>query len=643
MPEPMNPAPTTPICATSAMGGTLAVLSGGRLGPPADNPQRVEAAAAGPRAGRAAPEPRAHRPDPRRVERPPDAAARRLATTATSWSRAADASTSPTPRAIACRTPASPSTPSSPTPASSSRSPWSGRILPAGRYRAVAELRYAGRTTRREFGFAISDRQLGQVYRSRPDLDRAGAPHALLRAGRRGVGPGRLHASRPCSSAVPVGAPLTPDGPAMVRAATAIATMALGLALLAPAPSAHAALGAVPNVSNGIFNLDARRHRSRADVHLPAGRCRIPAPTINGGYHLTISAPEPRATAPRTRCAAGVIQSVAATCFSSCARARRLELDRLSAARSPAACPLTFFNAAAGTSLGELQRDPHGARSTSRPTRTPAPTPPRSPRPSSPARSLRRRMWWQEAVVYQIYPRSFADASGDGVGDLDGLRARLDHLQWLGVDAVWLSPFYRSPMADFGYDVADYCDVDPLFGDLAGFDALLAEAHARGIRVLLDWVPNHTSDQHPWFVESRAVARRAQARLVRLARRHARTAARRTTGRRRSAAARRGRGTRPPSSGTCTLPARAARPQLGQPDGRRGDARRAALLARPRRRRLPHRRRPPHRQGPGARRHPPRRHRRQPPRRRRHARLRRHARAPARHPRACSTSTPATA
>jgi alpha-glucosidase len=113
-------------------------------------------------------------------------------------------------------------------------------------------------------------------------------------------------------------------------------------------------------------------------------------------------------------------------------------------------------------------------------------------------------MWWQEAVVYQVYPRSFADASGDGVGDLDGLRERLEHLQWLGVDAVWLSPIYRSPMADFGYDVADYCDVDPLFGGLAAFDALLSDAHARDIRVLLDWVPNHTSDQHPWFVESRA-------------------------------------------------------------------------------------------------------------------------------------------
>jgi alpha-glucosidase len=113
-------------------------------------------------------------------------------------------------------------------------------------------------------------------------------------------------------------------------------------------------------------------------------------------------------------------------------------------------------------------------------------------------------MWWREAVVYQVYPRSFADSDGDGVGDLEGLRARLGHLQWLGVDAVWLSPIYPSPMADFGYDVADYCAVDPLFGDLDGFDALVADAHERGLRVLLDWVPNHTSDRHPWFVESRS-------------------------------------------------------------------------------------------------------------------------------------------
>ncbi len=111
--------------------------------------------------------------------------------------------------------------------------------------------------------------------------------------------------------------------------------------------------------------------------------------------------------------------------------------------------------------------------------------------------------WWKHGVVYQIYPRSFMDASGDGVGDLEGIRRRLDHLAWLGVDAIWLSPCFPSPMADFGYDVADYCDIDPLFGDLADFDRLLADAHARGIRVILDWVPNHTSDRHPWFLESR--------------------------------------------------------------------------------------------------------------------------------------------
>jgi alpha-glucosidase len=112
--------------------------------------------------------------------------------------------------------------------------------------------------------------------------------------------------------------------------------------------------------------------------------------------------------------------------------------------------------------------------------------------------------WWKSAVVYQIYPRSFADASGDGIGDLGGVRERLDHLAWLGVDALWLSPIYPSPMADFGYDVADYCDVHPLFGSLAEFDALVAAAHARGIRVLLDFVGAHTSSEHPWFRESRA-------------------------------------------------------------------------------------------------------------------------------------------
>jgi alpha-glucosidase len=112
--------------------------------------------------------------------------------------------------------------------------------------------------------------------------------------------------------------------------------------------------------------------------------------------------------------------------------------------------------------------------------------------------------WWQRAVIYQVYPRSFLDTDGDGIGDLEGIRRKLSHLRWLGVDAVWLSPIYRSPMADFGYDVSDHCDVDPVFGDLAAFDRLLGEAHGQGLRVLLDWVPNHTSDRHPWFVESRS-------------------------------------------------------------------------------------------------------------------------------------------
>jgi alpha-glucosidase len=113
-------------------------------------------------------------------------------------------------------------------------------------------------------------------------------------------------------------------------------------------------------------------------------------------------------------------------------------------------------------------------------------------------------MWWQRGVIYQIYPRSFSDSDGDGVGDLTGIRERLEYLSSLGVEAIWLSPFYPSPMADFGYDVADYTDVDPRFGTLADFDLLLEHAHGRGIRVIVDWVPNHTSDRHPWFLESRS-------------------------------------------------------------------------------------------------------------------------------------------
>ena len=111
--------------------------------------------------------------------------------------------------------------------------------------------------------------------------------------------------------------------------------------------------------------------------------------------------------------------------------------------------------------------------------------------------------WWQQGIIYQIYPRSFQDSNGDGIGDLDGIRSRLDYLTWLGVDAMWISPIYPSPMADFGYDISDYCGIDERFGTLEDFDRLLAEAHERNLKVILDFVPNHTSDQHPWFIESR--------------------------------------------------------------------------------------------------------------------------------------------
>ncbi len=114
------------------------------------------------------------------------------------------------------------------------------------------------------------------------------------------------------------------------------------------------------------------------------------------------------------------------------------------------------------------------------------------------------RPWWKGAVIYQIYPRSFADSNGDGIGDLPGITARLDHIASLGVGAVWISPFFASPMKDFGYDVSDYCDVDPIFGKLDDFDALIGKAHGLGLRIIIDQVYSHTSDQHAWFSESRA-------------------------------------------------------------------------------------------------------------------------------------------
>lgn len=120
------------------------------------------------------------------------------------------------------------------------------------------------------------------------------------------------------------------------------------------------------------------------------------------------------------------------------------------------------------------------------------------------AKKLAPYLWWQRGIIYQVYSRSFIDGNGDGVGDLAGLISRLDYLRWLGVDAVWISPFYPSPMKDFGYDVSDYTAIHPLFGTLADFDRLVREAHARDLKVILDFVPNHSSDQHSWFVESRS-------------------------------------------------------------------------------------------------------------------------------------------
>ena len=107
--------------------------------------------------------------------------------------------------------------------------------------------------------------------------------------------------------------------------------------------------------------------------------------------------------------------------------------------------------------------------------------------------------WWRHAVIYQIYPRSFADGNGDGVGDLAGIISRLPAIADLGVDAIWLSPFYRSPQKDAGYDVSDYCDVDPIFGTLAEAETLITTAHDLGLRIIVDVVPNHSSDQHAWF------------------------------------------------------------------------------------------------------------------------------------------------
>ena len=223
--------------------------------------------------------------------------------------------------------------------------------------------------------------------------------------------------------------------------------------------------------------------------------------------------------------------------------------------------------------------------------------------------------WWTSAVVYQIYPRSFADSDGDGIGDLRGITSRLDHLERLGVDVVWLSPVYRSPQDDNGYDISDYQDIDPTFGTLADFDALLAEVHARGMKLVMDLVVNHTSDEHPWFVESRSSADNPKRdwywwRPPRDA--HGGGGAR-------GGAEQLGRGVLRPGVGARrgdrrVLPApvlaQAAGPQLGEPGGPGGGVRDDALVAGPRRRRVPDGRHQLHLQGPGpARRRRPRRRR----------------------------------
>ena len=192
-------------------------------------------------------------------------------------------------------------------------------------------------------------------------------------------------------------------------------------------------------------------------------------------------------------------------------------------------------------------------------------------------------------MLYEIYPRSFADSNGDGIGDLAGLIAHLDHLAWLGVDGLWLSPVSPSPNADWGYDVADYCGVDPAYGSLETLDTLVAEAGRRGMQVLLDLVPNHTSEHHPWFVDARSSPHGRAPRLVRMGRPGP------DGGRPNNWMAQFGGPAWTLDAGIGpVLPAqlhpRATRPQLVEPGGPPGLRGHHPLLVGPRRGRVPHRR-----------------------------------------------------
>ena len=208
--------------------------------------------------------------------------------------------------------------------------------------------------------------------------------------------------------------------------------------------------------------------------------------------------------------------------------------------------------------------------------------------------------WWRSAVVYQVYPRSFADADGDGTGDVNGIRARLPYLAELGVDAIWISPWYPSPLLDGGYDVADYRDINPEFGTLADADALITEAHALGMRILIDLVPNHCSWEHPWFKAALAAGKGSPERdLFWFRDSEDGPAADELAGRvrwRRLAADQEIRGRTVVPAPVRHLPARL---ELGQPEGDRGVRLDPAVLVRPRHRRVPDRRRRLDGEGPG--------------------------------------------